>query len=99
MREVTNNNALVIKTIEGKSSLVASAIKTPTPNSNQALIRVSHVAQNAIDGMMPVPPGSGRVRLMQEQSIHSTRENTATGASLAATSWAQWRRLAAMCRY
>lgn len=50
MAEHKNNNALVIKTVEGKRALVKDLIPAPEPYSNQALIRVSHVAQNSMDG-------------------------------------------------
>ncbi|KAJ0421142.1 chaperonin 10-like protein [Aspergillus carlsbadensis] len=42
-------NALIIRYIEGKPSLVESPVHIPTPSSNQALIKVSYVAQNYTD--------------------------------------------------
>jgi NADPH:quinone reductase-like Zn-dependent oxidoreductase len=44
------NNALVIKMINGKGTLEERTVQFPEPRSNQALIRVSHVAQNSVDG-------------------------------------------------
>lgn len=45
------NNAIVIKMINGKGTLIEDITQFPEPHSNQALIRVSHVAQNSIDGI------------------------------------------------
>lgn len=49
------SNSLVSKVTEGRPSLVKSATEVPQPGSNQALIRVSHVAQNFTDGKQMVP--------------------------------------------
>jgi NADPH:quinone reductase-like Zn-dependent oxidoreductase len=45
-------NALIIRYMEGKPSLVESPVHIPTPRSNQALIKVSYVAQNYTDGVL-----------------------------------------------
>lgn len=50
--------ALVSQITDGRPSLVKSAIPVPLPGSNQALIRVSHVAQNPTDGKQRVPYAS-----------------------------------------
>ena len=50
MASGANNNALVLKTVEGKQSFSEAAISTPEPLSSQALIRISHAAQNSMDG-------------------------------------------------
>ena len=44
------SNSLIIKTIQGKGSLISSRVRLPTPRSNEAIIRNSHIAQNTIDG-------------------------------------------------
>lgn len=49
------NQALVSKVTEGKPSLVKNPIEVQQPGPNQALIRVSHVAQNFTDGKQTVP--------------------------------------------
>ncbi|KAJ5283318.1 hypothetical protein N7505_001298 [Penicillium chrysogenum] len=43
------NNAVVIKMINGKGTLKERTVQFPEPRSNQALICVSHVAQNSVD--------------------------------------------------
>ena len=49
------NQALVSKVTKGRPSLVKSPIEAQQAGSNQALIRVSHVAQNFTDGKQTVP--------------------------------------------
>ena len=49
------SNALVSKVTEGRPSLAKSPIEVQQPGSNQALIRVSHVAQNFTDGKHTLP--------------------------------------------
>lgn len=53
MADGASNNALVIKTIDGKRSLTDGPVAVPEPSSNQALIHVSHAAQNSMDGTAP----------------------------------------------
>lgn len=53
MADGASNNALVIKTIDGKRSLTDGPVAVPEPSSNQARIHVSHVAQNSMDGTVP----------------------------------------------
>lgn len=48
-----SNNALVIKTTGGELSFEQRPSQIPKPRANQALVRVSHVAQNSIDGKIP----------------------------------------------
>ena len=48
------NQALVSKVTKGRPSLVKSPIEAQQAGSNQALIRVSHVAQNFTDGKQMV---------------------------------------------
>lgn len=45
------HNAVVIKMINGKGTLKERTVQFPEPRSNQALICVSHVAQNSVDGV------------------------------------------------
>lgn len=50
------SNSLIIKTIQGKGSLISSRVRLPPPRSNEAIIRNSHIAQNTIDGnALPAP--------------------------------------------
>lgn len=47
-------NALIVRTVEGSSSLVESHIQLPEPKSNHAIIRVIYVAQNYTNGLSMV---------------------------------------------
>lgn len=47
-----SNNALVIKT-GGELSFEQRPSQIPKPRANEALVRVSHVAQNSIDSKIP----------------------------------------------
>lgn len=67
-------NALVSKVTDGNPSFVKSSIQVPLPASNQALIRVSHVAQNFTDGKQRVPRPHGDFS-GQESSHRETVES------------------------
>lgn len=47
-------NSLIIKTIQGKSSLEESAVQLPHIRSNEAVVSVSHIGQNTVDGASTV---------------------------------------------
>lgn len=49
------SSALVSKVVNGSPSLVKCSIEVPSPASNQALVRVSHVSQNPTDGKHKIP--------------------------------------------
>lgn len=50
-----NNNALVIKSFQGKRSLVQKTLPSPEPRCHQAVIRVTYAAQNSMDGRYYLP--------------------------------------------
>ena len=52
MVNYANNNAMVIKTIKGTRSLAKDSLDLPKPSSNQAVVRISHAAQNSMDGTL-----------------------------------------------
>lgn len=43
-------NSLVIKKIEGKNLLEESAVQLPQIRTNEAVVSVSHIGQNTVDG-------------------------------------------------
>lgn len=47
---MTTGTSLVTRTRKGSPSLVQETLSAPTPGPHQALVRVSHVAQNPTDG-------------------------------------------------
>lgn len=47
--------ALVVEAPNGKPSLVRKSIPIPVPASNQALVKISHIAQNPTDSKYMTP--------------------------------------------
>lgn len=43
-------NSLIIKTIKGQKSLEESEVQLPQIRTNEAVVSVSHIGQNTVDG-------------------------------------------------